>query len=250
MLGSVRGDSEKWMWSAFGKHPVAKDYFFIGSNSPIIKAFSDWVENGYRHLISNVQGEQSPCSWRFWVKGGGKDTLSCGLLKDSSDRVGRRYPFLMMGTGVIKGRHHHWHLLPITFDQTWSQMEFLSTRRFSTFQELEDAVLEGRAPSADWPEIESHVEHVTDLSQVDLEEELFTEKEHVVIPLKISGARSSLEAVYTVTHFLKERFQEPNAVFIGGTSQESYLSFYNRAMGPDDFSIIWNLGKSNGTSFA
>ena len=165
MLGSVRGDYENWMWGAFGKHPVAKDYFSIGPNSPIIRAFSDWVEKGYRHLVSNEQGDQAPCSWRFWVKGGGKDALSCGLLKDSSDRVGRRYPFLMMGTGVIKGRHHHWHLLPITFDQTWSQMEFLSTRRFSTFQELEEAVLEGRAPSADWSEMESHVEHMTDLVQ-------------------------------------------------------------------------------------
>ena len=51
MLGIGESD-QNWRWAAFGKHPVARDFFRVGPDFPLIKGFSDWVENGYQILTS------------------------------------------------------------------------------------------------------------------------------------------------------------------------------------------------------
>ena len=44
--------NHSWQWGAYGKHPVAKDYFKLGKEFPLGKGFSDWVEKGYQIITS------------------------------------------------------------------------------------------------------------------------------------------------------------------------------------------------------
>ncbi len=46
MLGSIIFKKKSWSWIAHGKHPAAKDYFRVGEDLPIFRAFSDWVDKG------------------------------------------------------------------------------------------------------------------------------------------------------------------------------------------------------------
>lgn len=90
------------MWAACGKHPAARDFFRVGQEFPMLKIFSRWVDDGYT-VLARKNNNFLPNSWRFWAKGAVRDFLMCGLIKDSSDRIGRNYPLLIIGTGLLRG---------------------------------------------------------------------------------------------------------------------------------------------------
>ena len=127
MLELVKS-KRRWEWMACGKHPVAGDYFRTGANTSVFDAFSNWVETGF-HQCNGKIGQQV-YSWRFWAKGYEKEALICGVVRDSSDRLGRPYPLLVMGSGPVKGLKQRWSLLPTFCDDAWRQMENISTKRF------------------------------------------------------------------------------------------------------------------------
>ena len=112
MLGSLKS-SAGWKWTAFGKHPVAGDYFYAGADDPFFQAFSGWVENGYRQISTERKNATDLYSWRFWAKGAQKDTLVYGVGRDSFDTIGRPYPLVIMGTGTLADWHRNWEILPL-----------------------------------------------------------------------------------------------------------------------------------------
>lgn len=61
MLGTLE-TVQDWQWSAFGKHPAAKDYFRIGRMSPFSQGLFEWVEGGYRILSADVNASPDFCS--------------------------------------------------------------------------------------------------------------------------------------------------------------------------------------------
>ena len=71
MLGSLKS-TPVWKWAAFGKHPVAGDYFNAGPNDPFFQAFSGWVENGYRQVSSGAQECHGPLFLAVLGKGPSK----------------------------------------------------------------------------------------------------------------------------------------------------------------------------------
>ena len=100
MLGSlIKGPT--WCWAAVGKHPVAADYIRLGNSTSLLDAVADWVAKGYDELLRMDGRSQDSHSWRFWLRGVKKDTLICGLCRDSSDRIGRPYPLMIMGEGRL-----------------------------------------------------------------------------------------------------------------------------------------------------
>ncbi len=133
MLGSVK-QKQGWAWGAAGKHPVARDYIAIGAQTPLLKAFADWMESGYSAL---QERPQQACSWRFWARGMKKQELVCGLLRDSNDSVGRPYPFLIFGTGPLDGWEETWELLPYVFEGIWSRMEYVGSKKSFDVSALE-----------------------------------------------------------------------------------------------------------------
>lgn len=64
---------DTWKFAAFGKHPAAKDFIKLGTDTSILDGFADWVENGYAKLVSKSElSAPEFCSWRFWTKGSGQ----------------------------------------------------------------------------------------------------------------------------------------------------------------------------------
>lgn len=91
----------KWQWVICGKHPGLKDYFQLGPNLPMVAALADWIEKGYRGVAGARTLASNLLSWRFWAAGPDRNTLLCGILRDSSDSVGRPYPLLVAGSGPL-----------------------------------------------------------------------------------------------------------------------------------------------------
>jgi len=245
----IMGLKHSWNWGAFGKHPVGRDYVRIGPNDPFLKAFSDWIENGYRRLNPAESSTPVFYSWRFWAKGPKKGNVVCGVGRDSSDSLGRPYPFLMIGKGPLKEWEDHWDLLPLAFEKTWAQIEYLASGRFVNFKQLEDEVcwwkdFEFLRRSPAEPE-----STLMDMSQWDLGEiskriEGLREKAEVFIPLKKVASEDQSDLV-SLLHFLLKKAcagtAVPNSIFMGGIPNNTYMAVFMRPLSSDDFVRLWSI---------
>ena len=237
---------------------MAGDYFKVGSNAPMIEAFSSWVEKGYQILSSKKQPPGGLCSWRFWARGPKGNTLVCGLGRDSSDSVGRPYPLLIAGTGPVAGWVDEWDMLPFACEKTWRQMESLSARRFVDFEQFEDEVQIIRPPIAEWAALRSEnwspggSSSATngDLLQgdrVDMESRVtdLSENKEFFVSLDrgpTDRSQTDPQALTGSWHSLLKNSngEAPNAVFMGGTSRGTYLAVFRRALAPADFVLLWS----------
>ncbi|MGC9323792.1 MAG: type VI secretion system-associated protein TagF [Desulfomonilia bacterium] len=237
MLGPVRSRSG-WVWGAGGKLPVARDYIRFGVQTPLLKAFSDWVESGWSTI---GQKPVQSCSWRFWARGIKREELACGLLRDSSDSLGRPYPFIVLGTGTLKGWEEKWDFLPLVFHDHWNRMEYLSTRRVYDFHDLEGdlnmmymPVLPERAVDTQGSLPDRFSEYHTGSLKED--KELF-------IPMESSDTEDPDETLVLWHTFLKEKVgHPPTTVFIGGTVDSPFLVLFQRSLMAQDFNRLWNAG--------
>ncbi|MCJ7539463.1 MAG: TagF domain-containing protein, partial [Desulfobacterales bacterium] len=143
-----------WDWAACGKHPVARDYLRIGLTTALLVAFESWFEKGYQ-MLSSQGSIQSVNSWRFWAKGIKKGSLVCGVAKESSDSIGRPYPLLIMGDGILEGWEEDWDLLHDVFEKTWDQIEHISSRHYDDLKGLENEVCTIENPGHYWLELKS-----------------------------------------------------------------------------------------------
>ncbi len=252
MLGSI-GSAGHWYWAACGKHPAAKDYFWLGPDAPLVKAFSGWMDEGYRMLGSRRNHAGPPHAWRFWAKGSKKDDLVCGLGRDSSDGIGRPYPVLVMGAGPLKGWEDNWDLLPFACEKTWSQMEYLVTRAFADLKQLEDAVRGIRPPDGSWSDFRSRVgsererASAKDSGEVACGIESLSQGRECIVPLDRDASLDPFTLAGIWHSQLKARAGSvPNAVFLGGVSEGSYLAVFRRPLAPGDFIRLWSVGVSGG----
>ena len=91
MLGINTHNSE-WQWSVYGKHPSFNDYVDYQTNNTLLHDLSMWVESGNKLL--DVKNNLI-YSYRFWIKGIKKNDIICGIIKNSSDSIGRHYPLFI-----------------------------------------------------------------------------------------------------------------------------------------------------------
>jgi len=47
----MKGD-HMWSWYASGKHPIFRDFFKMGVEDSMLKAFADWAAGGFQQLVS------------------------------------------------------------------------------------------------------------------------------------------------------------------------------------------------------
>ena len=245
MLGSV-GTLSTWQWAARGKHPVAKDYFEVGSKNPMVEAFSAWLEKGYRILGSRKQPSAEFCSWRFWARGPRRETLVCGVGRDSCDSVGRPFPLLIIGTGPLADWRDKWDLLPFACEKTWSRMEYLSTKRFTDFRQFEDEVQIIKPPVPHWSEFVSERQDLGGLDRRELENKVASLSQETDFFVSLDGGPS--DDPYTLASLwhalLKVRMSEvPTAIFMGGAANGTHLAVVKRALAPTDFVRLWSRGK-------
>ncbi len=244
-----------WNWGACGKHPVGKDYFRVGPDDPFLQAFSDWIENGYRRLNPESVSDSVFNSWRFWAKGPKKGSLVCGVGRDSSDSIGRPYPFLIMGTGPLKGWENNWDLLPFAFEQTWDQIEYLSTGRFVDFRQMEDEIRSIKSPHSNWKDLRSQKRPPGDLSgriqwdigELDNKIGRFREQPEIFISFKGVQSDDHFDFVSLLHSLLKKNHAGavPNSIFMGGVPDDTYLAVFMRPLAPTDFVRLWSVCNDN-----
>jgi type VI secretion system protein VasJ len=247
------GDTQYWQWAAYGKHPVARDYFRVGSDAPLIKAFFGWVEKGYQLLRAKQNPASQPYAWRFWAKGAKKDNFICGVGRDSSDSIGRPYPLLIMGTGPLEKWEDYWDLLPLACEKTWSQIEYLSTRRFTDFKQLEGEVRIIKPPSSRWSEFNDqrarlsasgssfHGGPAPHSSEVEEKISRLSNKAEFLVPLEHGPSGDAFGLAILWHSLLKARLSgTPNAIFMGGVPERTYLAVFKRSLIPADFVRLWS----------
>lgn len=235
--------NQQWHWSAFGKHPSSRDYFRLGEDHFLIKGFSDWVENGYQILISKKNDHPLPCAWRFWARGSQKENLVCGLIRDSSDSLGRPFPLLLIGTGPLKDCEKHWDLLPFAFEGAWSQMERLSTRIFPDLQHLGEEIERINPPQPNWSELASPDEKnfSTDIQTLKDRIRIMAKKDEIFIPFNETFMKDSLKWIHLYHSSLKtHRSEIVTTSFMGGTSTKTWLVFFRRPLVTEDFVRLWS----------
>jgi type VI secretion system protein VasJ len=253
MLGSIKGKNT-WQWLVFGKHPVAKDYFQVGSDvsMPMLMAFSDWVDNGYRLIQEKPVNTEKINSWRFWAPGAKKEMIIFGVGKDSSDRIGRPYPLIVIGTGMLTGWKKHWDLLPFALEKNWLQMEYLSTRRFMDFKQLENELRMLRSPEPRWLEcLHDRERRYTkamqkaagtgwDTEKIRTKISLLSHQSELIVSVNPGPGRDNVFIVGLWHTLIKDFLKKlPNAVFTGGTQNKMNLAVFRKALSPDNFRRLW-----------
>ena len=257
MLG-LRRPEQRWLWAARGKHPSASDYFSIGRDFPTAVEFSEWIKKGYSVLAEREHPARTLRSWRFWTRSNQKNDFVCGLLRDCHDSIGRPYPLLFIGSGPLPFWEKSWETLPSACEKTWRQLEFLSTQKFGDLRILETEMLKTRPP---YPEPAGfhcpggNLSEVTTLARENgpildrLKKQVIGELPGDEGKVSIVAERTcdSFTMIMYISHVLKEQLPTaPNAVFIGGTFDESRLVYFRRPMRITDFKTLWLSGSDNG----
>jgi type VI secretion system protein VasJ len=258
MLGSL-GFTRNWQWAVCGKHPSAADYFSLGHKVPMLAAFADWIEKGYRTVAAKRESMGAMLSWRFWIRGSKKDSLSCGILRDSTDSIGRPYPLMILGTGVLQDWEREWDHVLWACEKTWSSMEGISTRRYRDLSLLADEVSRLRSPDPDWPEFRKINQELARLRQSPLRsggsshlvesirsiEDRVVDlvgKSSILVSMNESPALDRLAALHLWQGLFKLHLKDPpNLVFMGGSSMRTYLAIFRKAIAIQDFVDLWTV---------
>ena len=238
-----------WKWSAFGKHPVSRDYFKIGHEFKLSQAFSSWVESGYLKLNRDRDSNPNFYSWRFWAKGPKRGDIICGMLRDSSDTLGRVYPLMILGYGRLKAWEDNWDILPVAFEETWSQMEHLAAGRFEVFKHFEDEVMKIKTPDLDLPKFAAQRDNYKDIETISgLDTEDILEKlnalramQGILLPLNVDSYSDQLKLVCLIQTLAKKHIGPiPNSIFMGGVAQVAFFAVFMGPLNSNDFVRLWS----------
>ncbi len=225
MLGLGRKNTP-WQWSVTGKHPAFGDYLHHNLDSPMVKAFSAWVERGMA-LGKNRKAHDRYYSYRFWTRGGKKHSLVCGIVRDSSDTLGRSYPLVVMGSGTIHGWEKRWDTVFQAFDPVLREFEAIASKRFDAFKSLEARLKRISFRPSDFDAPRSRPGTNSDLFLcLDL-----SCRDRCTIALGPGPPRPA------------RRFEArpvPVAAFMGGAPEAPVLTVYARPLVPGDFRELFN----------
>jgi len=254
MLGITK-TAPSWKWAAFGKHSLAGDYFFAGPKDPLFQAFSGWIDTGYKKIGASRKNATDIYSWRFCGKGLTPDTLLCGIGRDSFDRHGRPYPFFIMGAGPLAGYPRRWDLLPFAFESLWSQMEYLCTKRYIDFSQLEADSQRLPTPENRWSALEADREKRWDAwcSKKPPDQEKIRKAlrrnagtTQFLIPLVEDVFPDVTSTIGLWFSLLKaEEKTMFGTAFFGGNLSETCLAVFKRPLGTADFVQLWSVGTEN-----
>ena len=240
---------------------MAKDYFRLGVNFPLMNSFSEWIEKGYDTLVLKRKNDQIFSSWRFWAQDFGRETLICGLIRESSDSIGRPYPLLIIGNGTLNEWHTFWDLLPFACEKTWEQLEYMSAQKFANAKDLEEGLQRIRPPSDEWPAFFDRRENFIKsnsnsgnkflslhMQELESEASLLSEKTEGFICLE-KKLFSNQVVLIIIWHSLIKKYgkEMPSSIFIGGTLEETFLALFKRPLITSDFVRLWSVYPFNET---
>jgi type VI secretion system ImpM family protein len=241
MLG-IGSHNRAWCWNAVGKHPAATDYISVRSGTAILDAVADWMSKGYDALQRENNPGRQTHSWRFWLRGAQKESLICGVGRDSSDRIGRPYPLFILGEGPLKHWERQWPLLPALLAKTWGNIERIGAQHYETLQALTDAVGELSSPIADGTVLDAAA---PDRVGSDRLEACRTELQHtgrIMIALNDDGDMDPAARAMAWHGLLKRCCPDiPRAVFLGGNPRHAFLAVIQEPLRTADFVRLWSV---------
>jgi len=240
MLGLGRS-AGNWQWHLSGKHPVAKDYFAIGDKNPMAEAFAQWIRRGTEQCAASREMLVANCSWRFWAKTGSRETLVCGVMRNSCDFMGRPYPLLVMGSGLLDSWEENWELLPLACEGLWNQMEQMATKNYQVFDRLKEDLHMLRPPQARWQDMhQKRDELLAGLLPGDLPAAFNGEQDALFLPLQCADRCDPLALIIQLHHVLKEKIRVvPNTLFVGGALEQPAFALFTRPLSIGDFARMW-----------
>lgn len=247
--------SSSWRFFAVGKHPVAKDFLKLGESTPLVNDLSAMLKTAYSTLTSKSNSAPGFSSWRFWSKGSGKDSLICGIVRDSSDKMGRPYPFLIIGSGQLKDWELQWDLLPFACENTWCQFEYLSTQNFDHVKKLEEELANIRPPSGQWSEHSDRRKSLNqigspldpfasflDLSKLTKQVADLSHQLEYFVSLDRGPCHDKILQVGLWHHLFRVTLKNvPQTVFLGGTLDNAFLIAYSRTLKAKDAVQLWSV---------
>jgi hypothetical protein len=151
-----------------------------------------------------------------------------------------------MGIGKLPGWENNWDLLSFLFEEIWSQIEYLASRRFNDLKQLESEISRIQVTAEDWagcldhvPEEKGYPHRSSDVQKA--AEALLTRNECYVSINSEQGSDTALVARYWNCAVKSRTDIVPNAVFMGGLPEKSYLAIFTRSLTPSDFAQLWSV---------
>jgi type VI secretion system ImpM family protein len=228
-----------WLWSAGGKHPVARDFFMSGDDSPLARAFFDWADRGAQLLVAKDGKEQKNHSFRFWSKGSAAGQLVCGLVRSSCDQLGRPYPLMLLGTGGLQNWEDNWELLPAACEKIWGNLEYIAAKRYSSLANFHTELKLLKSPRHDW-ETMSLVE-ITDQEVNITVSRQITEGGSVAVINSIPGVDLTPHIIAQHRRLKNDDGQPPRAVFIGGDPEYTSIFAFSAPLQADNYIQMWSI---------
>jgi len=254
MHGPVRTNF-KWFWFATGKHPSASDYFRVGSDFSMARKLAGWMEAGYGSISAQGFSVMALKAWRFWAGAPARGQICAGILRDSTDQFGRPYPLMIAGAGPLQGWEEAWDLVPMVLEKNWQRSERLATHSFGALRELEDELLGFSPPSAEWARCRAERDELlrTETGAAEEGQAAYAALQaqqippgratEIIIPI---DETLHIDPTVVLSHWqmvLKGQGDgtTPNAAFLGGLPEKSFLVFFRRALLPGDFHTLWSV---------
>jgi type VI secretion system ImpM family protein len=225
--------------AACGKHPAFSDYIQVNTNLPLVNALASWVDAGMRSGGMESKKNRGIHSFRFWTMGVHKQSLIVGIIKDSSDSLGRIYPLLIMGQAYIKDKNCSWHSVFDRFGQVFRDFEEMSAARYDRFNEFKKALSDVRFPGADESSAYETSNFSTSLANWAQTSPL---DEDLIVPMSVFLENyESLTGNNSDYKIGSAGNEPPKAVFIGGLPQKPIIAIYQRPLRTDDFCSLFDL---------
>jgi len=251
MLGKLKRKINGWEWRAYGKHPGFKDFFDIGSHNTVLKALNDWVTKGF--AVSDRQ-EQSMhlnlVSWRFWIQAPGENLIA-GIVRDSSDRIGRKFPLIACGYGPLKSWHRHWSIVSMLCQTSWFQLEQLSSKPHEKLSDFEHGLDHLTHPAMGGGDVKLRSQELNQwmnlldnrIAQTMSASELgkIFKQDRISVPLMDTPLLTPDQLASCWVHaFFSANPVVPKAVFLGGNQDNKRIVFFNRPINSKDFKYLWH----------
>lgn len=248
MLGLGR-QKPNFELSAHGKHPAFSDYFSLNTDLPLVKALSGWIEKGIK-LTGKIKENRMSHSFRFWMRGIKKNELALGIIRESSDRLGRPYPLLIMGNGVVRNWEKRWSYIFPGFETVYRAFEDIAASRYETFKELETKLDRIVFPVMNLDHTSKTIDEMSELPEI-MEAWFKKDREKGELSLPVARLLNMGAAPYSKEvkgpGLFKKKPPVPGAVFLGGLPQNSVLTMYARPLKVNDFLSLFNIshGRQN-----
>ena len=225
--------------AACGKHPAFIDYIRVNSALPLANALASWVDAGMKSGMPDFKKNRGIHSFRFWTRGPHKQTLIVGIVKDSSDSLGRTYPLLITGQVFMKDMYRQWRAVFDRFGQVFRAFEEMTAARYDRFREFETALSDVR-----FPEAENNTMNETSIFSDCLAAWSLKNgpDDHLILPMPVflekyqshfeNGLNQGRDTTMT---------EPPKAIFIGGLPEKPVIAIYQRALRTSDFSRMFGL---------